>query len=296
ECGCQRHAKLPKGMSFSSLTPISDILHAIETSYGGSSCSAEATFRGPSQYVVSLSVFGIFPNEYYSGIQHIVEQVATLYPGWVMRLYHDLDIHDEHQQAWLCQLTCMNSHIDLCNIRNITGLGDISSSHGQVWRMAVIGDPLVKHYIIRDSDSPILQREVDAVQQWLDSGKCFHIMHDHPNHRAVMLAGMWGGCTWWQPQHISRTMMLQLINSTRDIKEDQPSLQKYIWPIAQHSLVHHDAYRCERHPEAIPFPSQRVNGTYVGMRMYRRRYCDSRLRRPCPTACRPPDHQDWETC
>lgn len=33
-----------------------------------------------------------------------------------------------------------------------------------------MGDPLVDNYIIRDSDAPILQREVDAVGQWLQLG------------------------------------------------------------------------------------------------------------------------------
>ena len=32
-----------------------------------------------------------------------------------------------------------------------------------------------------------------AVEEWIHSGKSFHIMRDHPYHSAVVLGGMWGG-------------------------------------------------------------------------------------------------------
>lgn len=35
----------------------------------------------------------------------------------------------------------------------------------------MVGDPLVEKYLMRDTDSPILQREVEAVHDWLHSGK-----------------------------------------------------------------------------------------------------------------------------
>ena len=38
-------------------------------------------------------------------------------------------------------------------------------------------------------DSWVLDREVAAVQEWVGSGRTFHVMRDHPNHKAVMLAG-----------------------------------------------------------------------------------------------------------
>ncbi|CAL4110134.1 unnamed protein product [Meganyctiphanes norvegica] len=296
ECNCHRSIQIPKGLSLSRPASTNDVLQAIESTHGVSTCSVEATLRGPGQYVVSFSSFGSFPSEYFDGIPPIIEQVRTLYPGWVMRLYHDLDIHEEHHRAWLCHLACTNPHLDLCNIRNLTGLGDISSSYGQIWRMAVMGDPLVKYYMIRDSDAPILQREVDAVQQWLDSKKCFHAMRDHPWHGVPMLGGMWGGCSWWQPHNISKTMMLQLINSTTKKKQDQPRLWKYVWPTAKKSMLMHDSYTCKRYPESIPFPTQRVNGTFVGSRRYRSRYKNDNISRPCPEACRPADHKDWKIC
>lgn len=52
-----------------------------------------------------------------------------------------------------------------------SGLGDIRGSIATVWRLGVMGDPLVEKYLMRDTDSPILRREVEAVHEWLHSGK-----------------------------------------------------------------------------------------------------------------------------
>jgi hypothetical protein len=50
-------------------------------------------------------------------------------------------------------------------------------------------DPNVDVFISRDSDSVILQREVDAVDEWLRSNYTFHVMRDHPFHFAAILVG-----------------------------------------------------------------------------------------------------------
>ena len=33
-----------------------------------------------------------------------------------------------------------------------------------------MGDPLVRLYMVRDTDMPLVQREVDAVNHWLQAG------------------------------------------------------------------------------------------------------------------------------
>ncbi|CAL4106172.1 unnamed protein product, partial [Meganyctiphanes norvegica] len=120
DCECRRHIPIPSGLFFNNTSSISDVIQAIQSSHGVSTCSNDATLRGPGQYVASYSLYGDFHNEYHNGVQHVVKQVGNKYPGWIMRLYHDLDITEEHKRKWLCNLACQNPHLDLCNIRNIT--------------------------------------------------------------------------------------------------------------------------------------------------------------------------------
>ena len=47
-------------------------------------------------------------------------------------------------------------------------------------------------YVSRDLDSRLNERELAAVQEWLDSSKEFHFMRDHPQHGTTILGGVWG--------------------------------------------------------------------------------------------------------
>ncbi|KAK8407540.1 hypothetical protein O3P69_002233 [Scylla paramamosain] len=44
---------------------------------------------------------------------------------------------------------------------------------------------------ITHESSKVTQREVSAVEEWLASGKMFHVMRDHPYHSVPVLGGMW---------------------------------------------------------------------------------------------------------
>jgi hypothetical protein len=43
-------------------------------------------------------------------------------------------------------------------------------------------DETVDVLLSRDSDSKIVPREEEAVREWLESKKIFHVMRDHPAH------------------------------------------------------------------------------------------------------------------
>lgn len=45
-----------------------------------------------------------------------------------------------------------------------------------IWRFFPMGDYFVDLFSSRDSDSRILQREIDSVAVWLNSEKAGHIM------------------------------------------------------------------------------------------------------------------------
>ena len=54
---------------------------------------------------------------------------------WSMRLYYDLDQSDE-LLGRLCELACNNSHLDLCNVRQLPGktVANASDIHPMLWR------------------------------------------------------------------------------------------------------------------------------------------------------------------
>lgn len=60
----------------------------------------------------------------------------------------------------------------------------------RMWRFLPFLDPQVDVILTRDIDASIIDREVVAVQQWLQSNYTFHVMRDHQSHKTHILAGI----------------------------------------------------------------------------------------------------------
>ena len=148
--------------------------------------------RGKSQKVLGFSLYG--KNRfYYDKIKNITQQMKELYPGWLMRVHYDQSIN----KSTICEIECQQNETDgsyldnsdFCNINDINlKLSYLENSsridlklnanymHSMKWRWLPIGDSFVDIFSSRDSDSYIIQREIDSVNVWLNSDKLGHIM------------------------------------------------------------------------------------------------------------------------
>ena len=162
-----------------------------------STCSQAAYLRGPNQKVVSYSYYGDLNSkksqarQYFSGIFRNYKAIQEFYPQWTMRLYHDLHPYHEGFDE-LSEFASENPYFDLCDIKNIPGLGNVVKLFPMFWRFLPTLDSQVSYFMSRDLDSLIYQREAAAVQEWWKSKKSFHIMRDHPEHKHAIMGGMWG--------------------------------------------------------------------------------------------------------
>ena len=129
---------------------------------------------------------------------------------------------------------------------------------GMFWRFRAIADPDVQIMLSRDTDSRLSYREKAAVDDWLKSGKLFHIMRDHPEHNTSILGGMWG----------AKKPALQDINDLLDWyydasgdywQVDQKFLHNQVWPRISYSVKVHDEFF-----EKKPFPVKRNGLEFVG--------------------------------
>jgi hypothetical protein len=170
-------------------------------------CSRESSVRGPHQKVISYALYGNAHNasifkRYYSLLRNISLTAERVYPGWNIRIYHNIpDSNGPEREAHdqLCDVYCRFKHVDLCSvplliqrIGNETTPMDptfLTGLNPRMFRYLVMLDPNVDVFISRDVDSLIWPREVDAVEEWLRSNYTFHVMRDHMNHGSVILAG-----------------------------------------------------------------------------------------------------------
>lgn len=258
-----------------------------------SACNIYSDHRGLHQKVVSYSFFGSKESSFYKGIAVNAELVAKMYPGWIMRTYHNIGPDDIEGTKYLCSLSCRNPHLDLCYIKDLERtFTHLSLTYGTMWRFLVMGDVTVDVFALRDLDATIYQREVDAVNEWLASNKTFHVMRDHSGHYDNILAGMWGAKnTNGNVQQMQSLLHKMLEQSSKGYKSlDQDLLKKIIWPLAKGDMMCHDSYYCKKFEGTKPWPSQRVNGTFVGDKN------NMRIKKECPKECRPPKHEDWLFC
>ena len=74
----------------------------------------------------------------------IAVELAFPSPGWVMRLYFDLDKADPIHDA-LCKLACSDTNLDICDAANLPGtpMKDATKVFAMNWRFFPTLDPQV---------------------------------------------------------------------------------------------------------------------------------------------------------
>ena len=151
----------------------------------------ESLSRGSNQKVLSYSLYG--NQSYYSKyLDRIFTEAGKIYPDWSIRVYYnDSNINN----SLICDIECKYKQLDFCNVKeipldNFMVNADLSQSYGMMWRWFPIADDFVDVFESRDLDSPLIQREKDSVDVWLEDRKLFHVMRDHPLHSVPILGGM----------------------------------------------------------------------------------------------------------
>ena len=204
--------------------------------------------------VIAYGLYGDNP-KYVEGAMENVKLAPSVFPGWVVRVYHDHTV----PMAMLQQLQEAGAElvaVDTVNNEKMKG-----SIAGMFWRFLVAEDDSVQRYIIRDSDSRLNPREAAAVKEWMDSGYSVHTMRDHPNHDRGLNGGLWGGVRG-AVKGVRRMMQESSLNG---YGADLSFLGDRVWPAVLYDQLGHDAYTCEKYLNSRGFPTQRpANFQHVG--------------------------------
>jgi hypothetical protein len=130
------------------------IVNSIETNnpipFDSTTCGSDAYARGSGQKIVGFSFFGDIELEegikkrYFAGIADNLRLMSVYYPGWVMRLYFDLDKKDPVMKM-ICGLACNNNNLDLCDAASLPGtpMKNASKVFARSWRFFPALDPQV---------------------------------------------------------------------------------------------------------------------------------------------------------
>lgn len=194
----------------------------------------------PKTHIIAYSLWGE-DTRYTDTLTRNVRLARELYPNWSCRIYHDDTVPADSLSA----LQTGGAELIAVNDRHV-------GKEGLLWRFLIASDPQVKRYLVRDADSLLTVRERVAVDDWLASGKPFHLMRDWYSHTDLMLAGLWGGTGGLLPGMETRINEFLARHSIIDRKLDQIFLAEVVWPSIRQACISHDAYFGNF--EARPFP------------------------------------------
>lgn len=195
--------------------------------------------RDKRKNIICYSLFGNLPRYCETAILN-AELAKKIYPEWTCRFYLDDSVPDKiverlaQEGAEIIKITPEQQKIS-----------------GLFWRFFIFDDPNVQCFLIRDADSLLSYKEKAAVEQWLSSGKWFHIMRDALEHSELILAGMWGGYSG---------ILKNIKTLSQDYYDQLPILNKTIdqhflrtlYPTVAQSVMIHDNYLLD--PDSSPFP------------------------------------------
>lgn len=215
----------------------------------------EKALNKVSKKVISFSLWGDQPNYCVGAIKN-AELASVFYNNFECWFYIHKETVPEETVHMLSQMK---------NVKIIMKTGDLLTCKPMMWRFEAIDDPEVDVMLVRDTDTRFLLRERLAVDEWLISGKLFHIMRDHPHHAFTILGGMFG--TKKIPAIPSWKNAMDTFVQTGHRDYDQSFLRDIIYPhIVNDSMIHASFNAKESHCKNFPIPYDnecRFVGEYV---------------------------------
>ena len=184
--------------------------------------------------IISFSIWGTNPL-YIDGAVWNAEHRAEFYPDWICRFYHDDTVPVEA----LDRIHATGAEMIL--------MGRSTDVLGMFWRFhPMYDDETVERFIVRDTDSKYSVREVKMVDEWIASGKPFHIIRDCESHATHILGGTWGAVPGIVPD-FDQKIGAWMGRIKPDYKNprglfhgsDQIFLSTYMWPVIKEKHCAH---------------------------------------------------------
>jgi len=206
--------------------------------------------------LITFSLWGDDP-KYCVGAIRNAELAKKIYPGWICRFYMSWDLTDGD-----CEFVRTLNALKKMDHVELVFTDEPEDWRGMFWRFRPASEEDVDVFISRDCDSRLSEREVAAVQEWLDGPKLVHSMGDHPYHfnpSQALMGGMFGMKKHACPQmdELIKQFCLQYPDAWQC---DQDFLKQHVFPLVAHK-VHATS---DIHPGCHRFPMSRDGDNFIG--------------------------------
>ena len=198
---------------------------------------------------------------------------------YCLGLIENIDIINKKYNDWKIYVYYSNIPDNILNIlrnKSNTYLFECTNQgykwEGMFWRFYPIENKDIDYFLSRDADSRISDREINLVNEWILSGKSFHIIRDHPFHKIEILGGTFGVnvkkfkvlCINYDFKNINyyKEQYYNIYNKDIERWPDQDFLQKIIYPIIKYDNITHISYNNLRYSDNDILIS--INDNFIG--------------------------------
>ena len=217
---------------------------------------------GVKYQIISISLYGRSQRYTFGAIRN-AELAKEHFPGWKLRIYTEMP--SDQPKYGLVPQGIINKLRELG--ADIEYIDNGEKVPPMMWRFLVGDDTTVDRFIVRDADSRLSARDAAAVKAWVESGKGFNCIRDHPSHSGYAISGgMWGAVVS-EMKRIIPYSWKDMISHTRnkgEYLEDMNFLNTVIWPKVQNHVYCSDSVSCDIWRGAHPFPVKRYGYDHVG--------------------------------
>jgi hypothetical protein len=241
---------------------------------------------GKGRKLIAMSLFGDDPR-YVQGALLNAVLAQRDWPEWTLRFYYG-DGVPENALGVLRNLGAETVKMNLVQNARVS----------MYWRFFALEDRTATRIISRDADAQLSQRDRAAVNEWIDSGRFFHTMHDHPSQGVPVAGGMWGAVNGFINPQIMHAWRQSKDQSSAVWGNDQQWLRHVVWPMVKNHTLDHSSFWCHKFgaKEWRGFPSRRLHlYDFVGnVYQPKQGFVGFPVKAVCPLNCR--RRPEWESC
>ena len=178
-------------------------------------------------HLIAYSLYGDNLKYTVGAIKNAV--LSQRYPGFDLRFYVGRSVPE-----WVTQTLGLFKNVELVPM---AGSEDPSA---MFWRFYALADLSYDYILIRDTDARLNDREMDMHQEFVESGKDFHIIKDHPTGHNNLING---------GQFAAKGRVLHDIHKSVDAWRPEPRylndmefLWEMVYPRIKDNCLIHDEY------------------------------------------------------
>ena len=128
------------------------------------------------KHLISYSLYGTNPRYTVGAIKNAI--LSQRYPGFDLRFYVGESVPD-----WVVSTLRL-----LPNVQIVEMMGN-EDSRAMFWRFYALAELEYDYILVRDCDARLNDREIDMHYEFVESGKGFHIIKDHPTGHSYPISG-----------------------------------------------------------------------------------------------------------